>query len=174
MADFALVDHRAHVLMDELDRVLDRDDVLAHSVVHVIDHRRERGRLARAGGAGEQHDAALLLGGVRATTGGRDSSSIVLMWRGIARQAIEITPALLEGVDPEARRHRGFRRRSRPRARRRIRRACSDLSAARASAPLGVPPALKPSAPSLDGQLAVQAVKRWPCRPSGADRSPLC
>ena len=47
--------------MEELDRVLDRDDVLLHRPVHVVDHRRERGRLARAGRAGEQDDAALLL-----------------------------------------------------------------------------------------------------------------
>ena len=62
MPDLALVDHRALVAVHELDRVLDRDDVLAHRVVHVVDHRRERRRLARAGGAGQQHDPALLLG----------------------------------------------------------------------------------------------------------------
>ena len=49
--DFALVDRRALVAVHELDRVLDRHDVLAHRVVHVVDHRRERRRLARAGGA---------------------------------------------------------------------------------------------------------------------------
>ncbi len=36
------------------------------------------------------------------TTVGRDSSSIVLMRWGMARQTIEIAPPLLEGVDPEA------------------------------------------------------------------------
>ena len=61
-ADLALVDDRVAVAVQELDRVLDRDDVLVHRPVHVVDHRRERGRLAGAGGAGEQDDAALLLG----------------------------------------------------------------------------------------------------------------
>ncbi len=61
-ADLALVDHRALVFVDELDRVLDRDDVLARRVVHVVDHRGERGRLSRAGRSREQHDAALLFG----------------------------------------------------------------------------------------------------------------
>ena len=60
--DLALVDHGAHVLVHELDRILDRHDVLAHRVVHVVDHRRERRRLSRTSGAGEQHDPALLLG----------------------------------------------------------------------------------------------------------------
>ena len=50
------------VAVQELDRVLDRDDVLLHRPVHVVDHRRERRRLAGAGGAGEQDDPALLLG----------------------------------------------------------------------------------------------------------------
>ena len=62
MPDLALVDDRLAVRVQELDRVLDRDDVLGHRPVHVVDHRRERGRLARAGGAGEQDDPALLLG----------------------------------------------------------------------------------------------------------------
>ena len=61
-ADLALVDDRLAVRVQELDRVLDRDDVLVHRPVHVVDHRRERGRLAGAGGAGEQDDPALLLG----------------------------------------------------------------------------------------------------------------
>ncbi len=62
LADLALVDDRVAVAVQELDRVLDRDDVLGHRPVHVVDHRRERGRLAGAGGAGEQDDPALLLG----------------------------------------------------------------------------------------------------------------
>jgi hypothetical protein len=62
MPDLALVDDRVAVRVQELDRVLDRDDVLVHRPVHVVDHRRERRRLGGAGGAGEQDDAALLLG----------------------------------------------------------------------------------------------------------------
>ena len=44
---FALVD-QALVLVDELDRILDRDDVVAAVLVHVVDHRAERRGLARA------------------------------------------------------------------------------------------------------------------------------
>ena len=48
--------------VDELDRVLDRDDVRRRGLVDVVDHRRERRRLARAGRAGDQDDPALLVG----------------------------------------------------------------------------------------------------------------
>src|SRR5215212_7141979 len=50
------------VSAQELDRVLDRDDVLVHRPVHVVEHRRQRRRLAGAGRAGEQDDPPLLLG----------------------------------------------------------------------------------------------------------------
>ena len=46
---------RVHVL----DRVLDRDDVAGRGAVAVVDHRRQRGRLARAGAADDQHQPAL-------------------------------------------------------------------------------------------------------------------
>jgi hypothetical protein len=42
----------------ELDRVLDRDDVVGTVDVHVVDHARERRGLAGAGRAGHQHEAA--------------------------------------------------------------------------------------------------------------------
>ena len=61
-ADLALVDRRELVLVEVLDRVLDRDDVPAAGGVDVIDHRGERRRLAAAGGAGDDDEAALLLG----------------------------------------------------------------------------------------------------------------
>ena len=54
----ALVDQAALRLVHELDRVLDRDDVLGAVDVDVVDHARERGRLARAGRAGHQHQPA--------------------------------------------------------------------------------------------------------------------
>ena len=53
-ADLALTDETALALMHELDRVLDGEDVALHARVDVIDHRRERGGLARAGLAGDQ------------------------------------------------------------------------------------------------------------------------
>ena len=61
-ADLALVDDRALVLVQELDRVLDREDVVLVLGVDHVEHRRQRRRLARAGRAGDQHEAARLGG----------------------------------------------------------------------------------------------------------------
>jgi len=47
--------------VEELDRVLDRHDVLGAGRVDVVDHRRERRRLPRAGRPGHQDQAASLL-----------------------------------------------------------------------------------------------------------------
>ena len=46
--------------MEDLDRVLDRHDVLPPRAIDLVEHRRERRRLARAGGAGDEDEAALL------------------------------------------------------------------------------------------------------------------
>ena len=80
------------VRVQELDRVLDRHDVLGHRRVDVVDHRRERRRLARAGRAGEQDDAALLLGELA-----DDGRQVELLDRsgsptGIARMTSETEP----------------------------------------------------------------------------------
>ena len=61
-ADLALVDDRALIGVQDLDRVLDRDDVRPPRAVDVVDHRGERRRLARAGRAGDEDEAAVLLG----------------------------------------------------------------------------------------------------------------
>jgi hypothetical protein len=60
-ADFALVDDAAAVPVEELDRILDREDVLVPCPVDLVDQRRERRRLAGAGGAGHEDEAARLL-----------------------------------------------------------------------------------------------------------------
>ena len=59
-ADLALVDDRLLVLMQHLDGIFDRDDVAAHGLVDVVYHRRQGGGLARARGAGDEHQAARL------------------------------------------------------------------------------------------------------------------
>ncbi len=46
--------------VQELDRVLDRHDVLLAGHVDLVQHRRERGGLARAGGTRDEHEAAWL------------------------------------------------------------------------------------------------------------------
>ncbi len=60
-AELALDDLRLLAAMDELDRVFERDDVEPARGVQVVDHRRERGRLAGAGGAGDQHHALVVV-----------------------------------------------------------------------------------------------------------------
>ena len=60
--DLALVDDAGRVVVQDLDRVLDRDDVLPARAVDVADHRGERGRLPGAGGAGDEDQPAVLLG----------------------------------------------------------------------------------------------------------------
>ena len=61
-ADLALVDDAALVAVHELDRVLDREDVLGALAVDLVDQGREGGRLTRAGRAGDEHEAAGPLG----------------------------------------------------------------------------------------------------------------
>ena len=59
--ELALVDDAALVGVEELDRVLDRDDVEGPLAVDLVDHRRERRRLARARGTRDEHEAARLV-----------------------------------------------------------------------------------------------------------------
>ena len=61
----ALVDQAVLVLVHELDRVLDGEDVIVALAVDLVDHRRQRRRLARSGRAGHQHQAARPLGQLR-------------------------------------------------------------------------------------------------------------
>ena len=56
-AYLALADETRLALVYELDRVLDRENVIAAVAVAVIDHRRERRRLAGAGRPGHEHEA---------------------------------------------------------------------------------------------------------------------
>ena len=65
LADLALVDQAALVLVQELDRVLDGHDVVLAGPVGQVDQRRERRRLAGAGGAGHEHEATRQAGEVR-------------------------------------------------------------------------------------------------------------
>ena len=73
--DLALVDDRVLVAVQELDRVLDRDDVDAELLVAVIDHRRERRRLARAGRADHRGSARACSMIMSLRISGRPSSS---------------------------------------------------------------------------------------------------
>ena len=57
-AELALVDEALLVPVQELDRVLDRHDVLLARAVDLVDHRGERGGLPRAGRARDEDEAA--------------------------------------------------------------------------------------------------------------------
>ena len=61
-ADLALVDDRLVVAVQVFDRVFDGDDVGRARAVDVVDHRGQRRALAAAGGAGDEHQAALFGG----------------------------------------------------------------------------------------------------------------
>src|SRR5690606_3660900 len=52
---FALVDQTAFALVQEFDRVLDSEDMAFNIRVEMVDHGRQRGGFARAGGPGHQH-----------------------------------------------------------------------------------------------------------------------
>ena len=60
----ALVHRPLLVLVQELDRILDGEDVFGARLVDQIDEGRQRRRLARPGRTGHQHDAVLERGGV--------------------------------------------------------------------------------------------------------------
>jgi hypothetical protein len=99
--DLALVDDAGSVGMEDLDRVLDRDDVLAPRRVDVVDHRGERGRLSGAGGARDEDQAAVFLGQLLDT----DGQAQVLEARHDLRDHAERErgrAALAEAVDAEA------------------------------------------------------------------------
>ena len=95
--------------MHELDRVLDRQNVSVQVVVDVIDHRRQGGRLARAGRAGHQHQPARFLREV-----GELSRALQFLERQHARrngpQHRRRAAVLVERIDAEARKTRQVER----------------------------------------------------------------
>ena len=87
----ALVHRALLVVVQELDRVFDGEDVLGAGLVDQVDHRRQRRRLARAGRAGDQHDAVLERGDL-GEDGGRLSSASVGILVAITRITIAYVP----------------------------------------------------------------------------------
>jgi hypothetical protein len=57
-AHFALVDRALLVVVLELNRVFDRDDVVVVVIVEIVNHRGQRGRFARPRGSGDDNQAA--------------------------------------------------------------------------------------------------------------------
>jgi hypothetical protein len=96
-----LVDHAELVGVEHLDGVLDRHDVDGVVGVDVVDHGRQGGGLARAGRAGDQHQAAGLLG----QAGDHGGQAQLPDGHGPLLDPAQHHPdraALAEGVDPEA------------------------------------------------------------------------
>ena len=62
--DLAMRKHAFAILMHELDGVFNRNDVLRRRAVNFIDDSRQRGRLPRAGGAGDEHETTFEVGQV--------------------------------------------------------------------------------------------------------------
>ncbi len=100
-AHLALVDQRAAVHVEHLDRVLDRHHVLVGGPVDPVDHRGERGALARSRRAGDEDDPALLVG--QAADGRRQLEVLDRQHlEGHHAQDDADRPALAEDVDAEA------------------------------------------------------------------------
>src|SRR5262249_2458992 len=101
-ADLALVDDTLLMLVEELDRILDRHDVLGARPVDLVDKRSERRRLTRTGRPGDEDEAARLLG---ERVEHRRQTELV-EGADLARDETERRPdraALEEGVNAEAR-----------------------------------------------------------------------
>ena len=101
--DLALVDQALLRLVQELDRILDGEDVPVLALVDVVDHRGERGRLARArSGPVTQDQAARAVGHL-----GEDLRRVELLERQHLRrngpERRRRAALLVEGVDAEAR-----------------------------------------------------------------------
>ena len=88
--------------MHEFDGVFHRQHVAVFGLVQVVDHGRQRGRLARAGGPGHQHHAARLERQVA-----KNLRCVELLQRqnlaGNRPQHTRRAPVLVEGVDAKAR-----------------------------------------------------------------------
>ena len=91
-ADLALVDQRLLVAVQELDRVLDRHDVVGPRAVDQVDERGERRRLARTGRAGDEHETARAAARSVPTASGTPSCSSCLISVGMRRNAAPMAP----------------------------------------------------------------------------------
>ena len=101
-ADLALVDDALLVRVEELDRVLDREDVLLALGVDQVDHRGEGGRLARAGRPGDEDEAARLAGELLEHRRQAQRLEALDLGRDVAEGGRD-RAALEEAVDAEAR-----------------------------------------------------------------------
>ena len=105
--NFSLIDERLLRLVNELDRILDRQDVIGLVLVDVIDHGREGGTFTRAGRSRYQHDAP----GVHRHVLEDRRCAEVVQRQDLGRNDTEDrgrATILVEGVDAEARKLRNL------------------------------------------------------------------
>ncbi len=106
--NLTLINQAFLALMHEFDRVLDRQDVGVVIRIDVIDHRRQRGRFARAGWPRNQDNAAWVTGDILEKLGatqvlkGQD-----FRWNGSEHR--RRTPILVEGVNAKSSQPRQFK-----------------------------------------------------------------
>ena len=99
--DFTLVDQAFLALVDKFDRILNGQDVGVIVGVDVIDHRRQRRRLARSGRAGHQNQPTRVAGDFLEEFG----AAQILQRQDLGGNGPEHrrrAPVLIEGVDAEA------------------------------------------------------------------------
>ncbi len=101
-ADLPLVDDAALVVVEELDRVLDREDVRRPGVVDLVDQRRKRRRLSGAGWPGDEHQPARPAGKLVQGVGQAEILERENLVRDQAERRADAV-ALEEDVDAEAR-----------------------------------------------------------------------
>ena len=100
-ADFALGNDAFFVLMDELNRVFDGDDVVLAIFIAVVNHRSERGGFARTGTADENHEAAFFHHHVF-QDGGQIEAVEIRDFAGNGAEHQRRRAALHHGIDTEA------------------------------------------------------------------------
>ncbi len=109
--DFALVDQALLRGVHEFDRILDGEDVAVFVLVDEVDHRRQRGRLARAGRPGDQDQALRLLDQLAEDR--RAAQFLQAKHLGGNRTEDRTgTAVLVEGIDAEARQRRDLEEKS--------------------------------------------------------------
>jgi hypothetical protein len=87
--------------VEDLDRILDRQDVLPARAVDVVDHRRKGGRLACARGAGDEDETPVIRGELLHAEGQRERLEARDFFRDDAERERD-RAALAEAVDAEA------------------------------------------------------------------------
>src|SRR5258708_38197389 len=67
---FALMDGGRFVVMQELDRIFNGNDVIIFLAINAVEQDSEGGRLSRTGGPGDKHDSIAQLGPIGEEGGG--------------------------------------------------------------------------------------------------------